>query len=384
MIASFDRPFFSDEHRQFRESVRRFAREEVLPNLEDWDEREDMGTEIWRACGRMGFLCPTLPETYGGAGADRLYSLIVIEELGPMSGLGLSLAMHSDIVARYIERYGSDAVKHRYLPEMAAGTRIGALAMSEPGAGSDLKAIQTRAVRDGDDWILNGSKIFITNGFHSGLVVVVAQTDTSLGAKGISLFAVDPAWEGFRKGRKLKKIGLRSQDTAELFFDDVRVPGDHLLGEENRGFIYCMEELPWERLQIAVLAIAWSERMLEMTTGYVSERKVFGQRVGDFQNSRFKLAELATQIAVGRAFVDQCIGRELDGTLDPVTAAMGKLWCSDLQNRVADECLQLHGGYGFMREYEIARAWADARAQRIYGGTNEIMKDIIARALLPR
>jgi acyl-CoA dehydrogenase len=293
------------------------------------------------------------------------------------------MAMHSDIVARYIDRYGTHDVKCRYLPGMVDGTRIGALAMSEPSAGSDLKAIRTRAVRDGDHYVLNGSKIFITNGYHSGIVVVAAQTDVTRGAKGMSLFAVDPAWPGFRKGRKLKKIGLRAQDTAELFFDDVPVPVDHLLGEENRGFVYFMEELPWERLQIAILAIAWAERMLRLTCAYVSERKAFGHKISDFQNTRFRLAELATEITIGRTFVDHCMARELNGQLDTVSASMAKTWCSDLQGKVADECLQLHGGYGFMREYEIARGWADSRAQRIYGGTNEIMKDLIARSLFP-
>ncbi len=378
-----ERTLFSAEHELFRDGVRRFAREAVLPHLKDWDEAEDMGTDIWRQSGARGLLCPTLSEDYGGSGADRLYSLIVLEELGPLGGLGLSMAMHSDIVAQYIARYGSKDVKCRYLPGMADGTRIGALAMSEPGAGSDLKAIRTRAVRDGDHYILNGSKIFITNGFHSGIVVVAAQTDATRGAKGMSLFAVDPEWPGFRKGRKLKKIGLRAQDTAELFFDDVPVPVDHLLGEENRGFVYCMEELPWERLQIAILAIAWAERMLRLTCAYVSERKAFGRKVSDFQNTRFRLAELATEIAIGRTFVDQCMARELNGRLDTVSASMAKTWCSDLQGKVADECLQLHGGYGFMREYEIARSWTDSRAQRIYGGTNEIMKDLIARSLFP-
>jgi alkylation response protein AidB-like acyl-CoA dehydrogenase len=382
MIAP-NRTIFSSEHDMFRDTVRRFGQSNVLPHLQDWDEAEDMGTGIWRECGAMGLLCPTLSEAYGGAGADRLYSMIVLEELGPLAGLGLSMAMHSDIVARYLERHGSDVVKERYLPGMADGSRIGALAMSEPGAGSDLKAIKTRAVRDGDDYVLSGSKIFITNGYHSGIVVVVAQTDPSLGAKGISMFAVDPAWEGFRKGRKLKKIGLRAQDTAELFFEDVRVPADHLIGTENRGFIYCMEELPWERLQIAILAIAWAQRMLDQTVAYVSEREVFGRKVSDFQNTRFKLADIATEIAVGRAFVDQCMDREMRGELDTVSASMAKTWCSDLQSKVADECLQLHGGYGYMREYEISRAWTDARAQRIYGGTNEIMRDIIARSMFP-
>ena len=378
------RSLFSSDHEMFREMVRKFGAQEVRPNLEAWDDAEDTGTEIWKRCGAAGLLCPTLSETYGGAGADRLYSMIVLEELGPLGGFGLSMAMHSDIVARYLERYATESIKREFLPRMVSGDCIGALAMSEPSAGSDLKAIKTRAVKDGDSFILNGSKIFISNGFYSGVVIVVAKTDTELGAKGVSLFAVDPASAGFEKGKKLKKIGLRSQDTAELFFNDVRVPAENLLGDENRGFIYCMEELPWERLQIAILSIAWCELMIELTVEYVRERDVFGRKVSDYQNTQFKLAELATETTIGRTFVDECMKRELEGALDTVTASMAKTWCSDLQGRVADECVQLHGGYGFMREYEIARAWTDARAQRIYGGTNEIMKDLIARSMFGR
>ena len=376
-----ERSLFSEEHEMFRDMVRKFGENEVRPNLELWDDAEDTGTEIWEKCGGAGLLCANISEDYGGAGADRLFSMILLEELGPLGGLGLSMAMHSDIVARYLERYATEPVKQKFLPDMAKGKRIGALAMSEPGAGSDLKAIRTKAVKDGDDYILNGSKIFITNGYHSGVVIVVAVTDPELGAKGVSLFAIDPDMPGFEKGKKLKKVGLRSQDTAELFFNDVRVPAENLIGVENRGFIYCMEELPWERLQIAILSIAWCELMLKLTVDYVQERKVFGKRVSDFQNTRFKLAELATETSIGRSFVDACMAQELEGKLDTVSASMAKTWCSDLQGRVADECVQLHGGYGFMREYEIARAWTDARAQRIYGGTNEIMKDLIARSM---
>ncbi|MEQ9586405.1 MAG: acyl-CoA dehydrogenase family protein [Parvibaculaceae bacterium] len=378
------RTLFSEEHDLFRQTVSRFGAEEVEPNLIRWDEAEDTGTDIWKRCGELGLLCPNVSADYGGAGADRLYSMIVLEELGPLGGLGLSMSMHSDIVARYLERYAEEGVRQAYLPEMATGQRIGALAMSEPGAGSDLKAIRTRAVRDGDDYVINGSKIFITNGYHCGIVVVVAQTDPSKGAKGISLIAVDPNTNGFVRGKKLKKIGLRSQDTAELFFNDMRVPARNLLGEEGRGFVYCMEELPWERLQIAILAIAWCERLLRQTVDYVRGREVFGRKVSDFQNTRFVLADLMTEVTIGRAFVDACMARELVGELDTVSASMAKIWCSDLQGKVADACVQLHGGYGFMREYEIGRAWADSRAQRIYGGTNEIMKDLIARSIFDR
>lgn len=378
------RELFSEEHDLFRMAIGKFAEKEVHPNLEAWEEAEDTGTEIWRKCGDLGFLCTTVDEAYGGVGADKLYSMILLEELGPLGGLGLSMAMHSDIVARYIQTYGSDFLKNKYLPKMVSGELIGALAMSEPGAGSDVKTVKTRAVRNGDHYVLNGSKIFITNGYHSGVVVVVAQTDKDLGAKGISLFVVDTDMVGFEKGKKLKKVGLRAQDTAELFFNDVIVPAENLLGEENRGFVHCMQDLPWERLQIAIMAISCCRYVLNLTTEYVKERQLFGKSVSDFQNTRFKLAELASEVQIGQVFVDRCMELELKGELDSAEASMAKYWCSDLQGRVVDECVQLHGGYGFMREYEVARAWTDARAQRIYGGTNEIMKDLIGNSMFGR
>lgn len=379
-----DRELFSEEHDLFRMAIGKFAEKEIHPNLEAWEEAEDTGTEIWRKCGDLGFLCTTVDEAYGGVGADKLYSMILLEELGPLGGLGLSMAMHSDIVARYIQTYGSDFLKNKYLPKMVSGELIGALAMSEPGAGSDVKTVKTRAVRNGDHYVLNGSKIFITNGYHSGVVVVVAQTDKDLGAKGISLFVVDEDMAGFEKGKKLKKVGLRAQDTAELFFNDVIVPAENLLGEENRGFIHCMQDLPWERLQIAIMAVSCCQYVLNLTTEYVKERQLFGKSVSDFQNTRFKLAELASEVQIGQVFVDRCMELELKGELDSAEASMAKYWCSDLQGRVVDECVQLHGGYGFMREYEVARAWTDARAQRIYGGTNEVMKDLIGNSMFGR
>lgn len=379
-----ERELFSEEHDLFRMAIGKFAEKEIHPNLEAWEEAEDTGTEIWRKCGDLGFLCTTVDEAYGGVGADKLYSMILLEELGPLGGLGLSMAMHSDIVARYIQTYGSDFLKNKYLPKMVSGELIGALAMSEPGAGSDVKTVKTRAVRNGDHYVLNGSKIFITNGYHSGVVVVVAQTDKDLGAKGISLFVVDEDMAGFEKGKKLKKVGLRAQDTAELFFNDVIVPAENLLGEENRGFIHCMQDLPWERLQIAIMAVSCCQYVLNLTTEYVKERQLFGKSVSDFQNTRFKLAELASEVQIGQVFVDRCMELELKGELDSAEASMAKYWCSDLQGRVVDECVQLHGGYGFMREYEVARAWTDARAQRIYGGTNEVMKDLIGNSMFGR
>lgn len=375
------REIFSEEHQLFRDAVRKFAEKEIRPNLEAWDEAEDTGTEIWKKCGGMGFLCATANEEYGGVGADKLYSMILLEELGPLGGLGLSMAMHSDIVARYIQSYGSEYLKSKYLPQMISGERIGALAMSESGAGSDVKNVKTHAIKNGDHWILNGSKIFITNGYHSGVVIVVAQTNKELGAKGISLFVVDSDMPGFEKGKKLKKVGLRAQDTAELFFNDVIVPEENLLGTENQGFIHCMQDLPWERLQIAILAISCCHHVLNLTKDYVEERQLFGKSVSDFQNTRFKLAEIASEVQIGQVFVDRCMQLELKGELVSTEASMAKYWCSDLQGRVVDECVQLHGGYGFMREYEVARAWTDARAQRIYGGTNEVMKDMIGNAM---
>ncbi|NHN38997.1 acyl-CoA dehydrogenase [Pseudomaricurvus alcaniphilus] len=378
------RTLFNDDHEMFRDAVRKFAQQEIIPHLEMWDDRGSIDRDLWRKAGEYGFLCPTLPVEYGGTGVDRTFSMILLEELSPLNGIGISFAMHSDIVACYINRYGNENTKQKYLPKMASGELIGALAMSEPGAGSDVKAIRTTAVRDGDHYILNGSKTFISNGYESGVVVVVAKTDPQAGAKGVSLLVVDETMAGFEKGKKLKKVGLKSQDTAELFFTDVRVPVENLLGEENRGFFYSMEELSWERTQIAVAAVACAKDSIQRTIEYVKERVVFEQPVANFQNTRFKLAELQTEAQIAEIFVDRCMELELKGQLDNTTASMMKYWTTDLQCKVADECVQLHGGYGFMQEYPIARAWVDARAQRIYGGTNEIMKELIARDILGR
>jgi alkylation response protein AidB-like acyl-CoA dehydrogenase len=376
-----ERTLFNSDHEAFRESIKQFADREVVPHLQRWDEEGAVDRRIWRQCGELGILCPTVPEEFGGAAVDRLFSMIVLEELAPLGGLGMSLSMHSDIVAPYLLAFGSPAVKQSYLPKMVTGEMIGALAMSEPSTGSDVKAVKTTATRVSDGYLVNGSKIFISNGFECGLVVVVAKTDPAAGAKGISLLLVDANMSGFKKGKKLKKVGLKAQDTAELFFEDVHVPSSHLLGEENRGFGYLMHELPWERMQIAVAAVASAELTLNLTIAYTRERQAFGKSVLDFQNTRFKLAELRSEIQIAQVFVDRCMELELARKLDPATAAMAKYWCTDLQCKVVDECVQLHGGYGFMQEYAVARAWTDARAQRIYGGTNEIMKDIISRTL---
>jgi acyl-CoA dehydrogenase len=376
-----ERTLYSSDHDLFRASFRRFLDEEVRPYYDAWEDQGYVDREVWRKAGALGFLCPTMPEQYGGAGVDRLYSAIIFEEIGRSGATGLGFGLHSDIVAPYLLAYGSDDLKERYLPAMARGELIGAIAMSEPSAGSDLQGIRASAVRDGDTWVLSGSKTFITNGWHCDLVIVVAKTDPTLGAKGISLFVVDTGMPGFSKGKRLKKAGLKAQDTAELFFDSVRVPDGNLLGRAGEGFIYLMQELAWERMQIAILAVAACEAALDWTIEYTRSRKAFGSEIIGFQNTRFTLAALKTEVQVARVFVDRCMELLLAGKLDAPTAAMAKYWTTELQGKVTDDCLQLHGGYGYMWEYPIARAWADARVQRIYGGTNEIMKEIIARTL---
>ncbi|WP_342806348.1 acyl-CoA dehydrogenase family protein [Alteromonas sp. M12] len=375
------RTLFQEEHEFFRDTVKKFAEKEIIPNLEAWDEAGGVDRKLWNTLGEMGFLCTNINENYKGAGCDRLFSMILLEELAPFGGLGVSIAMHSDIVAPYIQRYGSESLKQKYLPKMASGEFIGALAMTEPGAGSDVKSIRTTAVKQGEHYIINGSKTFISNGYESGVVIVVAKTDPTLGAKGVSLFVIDESMQGFEKGSKLKKIGMKAQDTAELFFNDMKVPVENLLGEENKGFFYLMEELAWERLQIAISAVACAKDAYERTVEYTKERKVFGQSVASFQNTKFKLAEMKSEIQIGQVFVDRCMELVLDNKLTADTVSMAKYWCSDLQCKVVDECVQLHGGYGYMQEYPVARAWVDARAQRIYGGTNEIMKELISRSI---
>jgi acyl-CoA dehydrogenase len=305
----------------------------------------------------------------------------MFEEIARAGFTGLGFGLHNEIVAPYILSYGSEAQKERYLPAMARGEIVGAIAMSEPAAGSDLQGIRSTAHDAGDHFVLNGSKTFITNGWHADLVIVVAKTDPSAGAKGTSLLLVERGMPGFEKGKRLKKVGMKAQDTSELFFDNVKVPKANLLGDVNRGFIYLMQELPWERLQIAISGIAAAQAAIDWTMDYTKERKAFGTTVASFQTTRFKLAELQTEVQVARVFVDRCTELLLEGKLDTATASMAKYWCSDLQCKVIDECVQLHGGYGFMWEYPIARAWADARVQRIYGGTNEIMKEVIARSI---
>ena len=376
------RKLFSPEHEEFRASFRRFLEKEVIPRHEAWEERGYVDREVWASAGANGFLCPSMPEQYGGSGADRLYSMAMMEETSKARTTGLGFSLHSEIVAPYILKYGTDEQKQRFLPRMARGEIIGAIAMSEPGVGSDLQSVKTNAVKDAEgNYILNGAKTFITNGWNADLVIVVAKTNPALGAKGTSLLLVERGMKGFDKGKRLKKLGLKAQDTSELFFDNVHVPASNLLGAEGQGFIYLMQELPWERMQIAIGATASAQQAIDDTFAYVRDRKVFGNSVASFQNTRFKLAEMQSQVQMARVFVDHCMGLLLAGELDAPTASMAKLNCTDMAGKVIDECLQLHGGYGFMWEYPIARAYADTRVSRIYGGTNEIMKEVIARSM---
>lgn len=375
------RTLFSEEHEAFRDTVRRFMESEVEPHFERWMEQGYVDRQLWHKAGQLGLLCVTLPEQHGGAGADRKYSAILIEEQQRINAMGPGFAMHSEIVAPYIERFGSIEQKQHWLPRMASGEVIGALGMTEPGAGSDLQGIKATAIRDGDEFVINGAKTFITNGLVADLVVLMVKTTPNAGARGVSLILVEADRPGFQRGRLLKKIGQKAQDTAELSFNDLRVPAANLLGTEGQGFTYLMQELAWERLIIAIRAVAGAERALEQTIAYTRERPAFGKRVLDFQNTRFELADCKTQVQVARVFVDRCIELACANALDPDASAMAKLWCTDLQNRVLDRCLQLHGGYGYMLEYPIARAWTDARAQMIYGGTNEIMRELIGRKL---
>ncbi|MFG6205589.1 acyl-CoA dehydrogenase family protein [Pseudomonas retamae] len=375
------RTLFSAEHELFRDSVRTFLEKEAVPFHAQWEKQGHIDRQLWNKAGEAGMLCSHLPEEYGGLGADFLYSAVVIEEVGRLGLTGIGFSLHSDIVAPYILHYGSETLKHKYLPKLVSGEMVTAIAMTEPGAGSDLQGVKTTAVLDGDEYVINGSKTFITNGFLADLVIVVAKTDPKAGAKGTSLFLVEANTPGFEKGKRLEKVGMKAQDTSELFFQDVRVPMENLLGQAGAGFAYLMQELPQERLTVAIGGLASAEAALQWTLDYTRDRKAFGKAIADFQNTRFKLAEMATEIQIGRVFVDRCLELHLQGKLDVPTAAMAKYWGTDLQCKVLDECVQLHGGYGFMWEYPVARAWADARVQRIYAGTNEIMKEIIARSL---
>ncbi|TWG99942.1 acyl-CoA dehydrogenase [Mesorhizobium sp. J18] len=361
----------------------RFLEAEIAPRYEEFEKAEKFDRESWLKAGANGLLCASMPEKYGGSGGTYAHESVIAEALGHVGTDGFGIALHNAIVAPYILHYGSEEQKRKWLPRMATGELIGAIAMTEPGAGSDLQGVKTRAEKDGNQYRINGSKTFITNGQLANLIIVVTKTDPEKGAKGTSLIVVETdEVEGFERGRNLDKIGLKSNDTSELFFNDVRVPTANLLGsEEGQGFVQLMQQLPQERLLIGAQAISMIERALAVTIDYVKERKAFGKPILDFQNTQFKLAELKTEATVGRVFYDNCVARHIESGLDPVTASMAKYWLTDLQCKIVDECLQLHGGYGYMNEYPIARMYRDARVQKIYGGTNEIMKLLIARSL---
>ncbi|MGJ3700000.1 acyl-CoA dehydrogenase family protein [Variovorax sp. AFSI2.2] len=377
------RPWMNEELEMLRDSARRFFERECVPHEPRWRAQHHADRDIWTQAGRAGLLCASIPEEYGGGGGSFLHEAVICEEQMRAMAQSFSNNVHSGIVAHYLLAYGTEAQKRRWLPRMASGELVAAIAMTEPGAGTDLQRIKTQARRDGDHWLISGSKTFITNGMHAGLVCVAAKTDAAAGGKGISLLMVETEGAaGFRRGPLLDKMGQKTLDTTELFFDDVRVPADNLLGDqEGSGFAQLMAQLPRERMLIAVGAVATMQRAISDTLEYVRDRQVFGQPLLKMQNTRFKLAECETQAQVARAFVDDCIARLMRGELDVPTAAMAKWWTTDTCCRIVDECLQLHGGYGFMNEYPIARLYADVRVGRIYGGANEVMKEIIARAM---
>jgi len=370
----------------FRDTVRKFLEREVTPHYAQWEREGLFPRELWQRFGEQGLLCVDVPEQYGGAGADFTLSTVVVEEIAHagFGGLASAVSVHSDIVAPYILHLGSEAQKQRWLPGMVTGAVVGAIGMTEPGAGSDLQAMKTRAERDGDGYRINGQKTFITNGYHADLLVLAAKTDPAAGSKGVTLFTIDTTLPGFQRGRRLEKIGQHASDTAELFFEDLRVGAEQILGGEGRGFANMMNELPRERLILGVGALAAAEGALERTIAYVKERQAFGQPLAQLQNTRFKLAELKAQLEVNRAFIRQCAAKYDRGELTTTDASIAKLSATELQFKVADECLQLHGGYGYMREYQVSRDFVDARVQRIYGGASEIMKELIARAILGR
>jgi alkylation response protein AidB-like acyl-CoA dehydrogenase len=379
-----ERTLFDETHDEFRASVRSWLDKEVAPHVNDWDDDGIVPREVFTKAGSLGFLGFQVPESYGGGGTDDFrFNVVLAEEIAAAgaNSVGLGLTLHNDITTPYFLTYADDDQKRRWLPGIASGELITAIAMTEPGIGSDLASMTTTAVRDGDCYVVNGAKTFITNGINADLVITAVKTDPTQKHKGISLLVIERGMEGFERGRNLDKIGLHGQDTAELFFSDVRVPVANRLGEEGRGFTYLVSNLPQERLSIAVTGVATARQALAWTVDYVRERHAFGQRVGSFQNSKFVLAEVATEVKVAQAFVDACVEGLVAGTLTAEEAAMAKWWCTELQKRAVDKCLQLFGGYGYMREYPIARAYADSRITTIYGGTTEIMKEIIGRSM---
>lgn len=376
------RKLFQSEHEAFRDTVRKFYEKEVLPNTEKYEQQQHVDRDLWNKAGELGLLCTTMPEQYGGSGVDRLYSMILIEEQAYAGDSATGFSLHSDIVANYIHNFGNEQQKQHWLPKMATGEVVTAIAMTEPGTGSDLQAVRTTAVLEGDEYVINGSKIFITNGYLCDMAIVVCKTGNSdKGSANLSLIMVEANRAGFSKGKPLNKIGMKGQDTCELFFDNVRVPKENLLGMEGMGFIMLMKELAWERMIVAIICQAGAEAAFAHTLQYAKEREAFGKPIGAFQNTRFKLAEMRTEIDFCRAYLDRCMELQLEDQLSVDAAAAAKYKISELFSKVVDECLQLHGGYGYMLEYPIARAYLDNRANRIYAGTNEIMKELISRSL---
>lgn len=378
-----DRAIYDEDHRQLRASVRRFIQAEIAPHFDRWETDGIVARQFWDKAGAAGLLCPTVPEEYGGIGGDFRMNAVVAEELAwsGFAGPAADISVHSDVCLGYLLSHATPEQKARWLPGMVAGTTVCAIAMTEPGTGSDLQGIRTTARRDGDEWVINGQKTFISNGQHADLVIVVTRTAEGRGSGNMSLIVVETTRPGFRRGRNLDKLGQISADTSELFFDNVRVPAGNLLGAEGKAMAMLMSELPQERLVIGITSIAAAQKAYDLTRAYLTERRAFDQPIGDFQAIRHRMADLKTDLTVGWAFVDQCILRHVQGGLSTYEASMAKLWCSEMQGRVVDACVQFHGGYGFMREYEICRLYADARVQRIYGGTSEIMRELISRAL---
>ncbi len=380
MLDMTHRKVFDDDLNMFRDQVRKFFEQDLIPNLDRWEAEGIVDRQFWLACGEAGILCPQVPAEYGGLGLDYRYNTVVDEEIN-YAGSSAGITLQSDIVVDYIVNYGSEEQKQRWLPRMVAGEAIGAIAMTEPGAGSDLQGIRTTAVRDGNHYVISGSKTYITNGQNADFVLVVAKTDPNARSKGISLIIVETDRAGFKRGRNLDKIGQHSADTSELFFEEVRVPITNCLGEENRGFIYLMTQLPQERLQIAIGAQAGAQRAFDEAVKFTKDRKAFGQAIFDFQNTRFTLGALKAKLQVGWAHIDWCLARHVDKQLTADEASAAKLFHTELQWECCDTALQLHGGAGYMNEYPIARLWRDARVQRIYGGTSEIMKEVVARSI---
>ena len=376
------RSLYESEHDAFRDAVRTLCEKHIAPHHADWEKAGIVPRELWLEAGRQGLLGTDVPEEFGGGGVkDFRYNCVVAEEVTRVGGSGVGFTLHNDVVAPYLLKLGTEEQKQRWLPGFCSGEIITAIAMTEPGTGSDLQGIKTSAKKDGDDWIVNGSKTFITNGINADLVIVVAQTDPSAGARGFSLLVVERGMPGFERGRNLEKVGMKAQDTAELFFDNVRVPGTNLLGSEGMGFLHLMDCLPQERLSIAVVAVAAARKVLDLTVDYCKERNAFGKPIGSFQNSRFVLAELETEVSIAEQYIDRAISEHNAGRFDVKDAAMAKWWTTELQTKVVDRCVQLHGGYGYMLEYPVAKAYLDCRVQTIYGGTTEIMKEIIGRSL---